>query len=82
MLRLLIVAIVGVLLNQPEWVEEFRPDEKPSIAVLWDASASMRHATWSMPKRPPASPATRARGDRTAHAKRNLATARANGSTS
>ena len=28
----------AVLLNQPEWVEEFRPDEKPAIAVLWDAS--------------------------------------------
>lgn len=40
-LRLLILAIVGMLLNQPEWVEEFRPQDKPSIAVLWDASASM-----------------------------------------
>ena len=40
-LRLAILAIVGVLLNQPEWVETFRPNEKPSIAVLWDASASM-----------------------------------------
>ena len=27
--------------NQPEWVEEFRPEEKPAIAVLWDASPSM-----------------------------------------
>ena len=40
-LRLLILAIVGMLLNQPEWVEEFHPQDKPSIAVLWDASASM-----------------------------------------
>ena len=32
---------VAVLLNQPEWIEEFRPEEKPAIAVLWDASASM-----------------------------------------
>ncbi len=31
----------AVLLNQPEWVEEFRPEEKPAIAVLWDASPSM-----------------------------------------
>ena len=31
----------GVLLNQPEWIEEFRPEEKPAIAVLWDASSSM-----------------------------------------
>ena len=40
-LRLLIVSIVALILNQPEWVEEFRPEEKPTIAVLVDASASM-----------------------------------------
>ncbi|HEY2413886.1 MAG TPA: hypothetical protein VGI40_16665, partial [Pirellulaceae bacterium] len=40
-MRLVILAIVGVLLNQPELVEGFRPQDKPSIAVLWDASASM-----------------------------------------
>ena len=34
LLRLALVAIVAVLLNQPEWIEEFRPEEKPSIAVL------------------------------------------------
>jgi hypothetical protein len=39
--RLVIVALAAVLLNQPEWIEEFRPDEKPSIAVLWDDSSSM-----------------------------------------
>ena len=41
LLRLLLVIISAVLLNQPEWVEEFRPTEKPSIAVLWDGSISM-----------------------------------------
>ena len=41
LLRLALVALVAVLLNQPEWIEEFRPEEKPTIAVLWDASASM-----------------------------------------
>jgi hypothetical protein len=40
-LRVLLVAIVAVVLNQPEWVEEFRPEERPSVAVLWDASPSM-----------------------------------------
>lgn len=40
-LRLVIVAFAAILFNQPEWVEEFRPEEKPSIAVLWDASSSM-----------------------------------------
>jgi hypothetical protein len=41
LLRFLLVATVAVLFNQPEWIEEFRPEEKPAIAVLWDASASM-----------------------------------------
>lgn len=40
-LRLAIIALAAVMFNQPEWVEEFRPDEKPSIAVLWDDSTSM-----------------------------------------
>jgi hypothetical protein len=42
LLRLALVCIVAALLNQPEWVEEYRPEEKPSIAVLWDASPSMQ----------------------------------------
>jgi hypothetical protein len=41
LLRLTLVALVAVMLNQPEWIEEYRPEEKPSIAVLWDASPSM-----------------------------------------
>lgn len=40
-LRLVIVTMAVAMFNQPEWIEEFRPDEKPSIAVLWDASTSM-----------------------------------------
>ena len=41
LLRLAIVGLVAVLLNQPEWVEEYRPTDKPTIAVLHDASRSM-----------------------------------------
>jgi hypothetical protein len=41
LLRVAIVALAAVLFNQPEWIEEFHPEEKPSIAVLWDASPSM-----------------------------------------
>ena len=41
LLRLGLVGTVAVLLNQPEWIEEFRPEEKPAIAVFWDASTSM-----------------------------------------
>ncbi len=60
-LRLSLVAFVAVLLNQPEWVEEFRPDEKPAIAVLWDASASMetRDATQAGAGTVPGPPITR-----------------------
>ncbi len=41
LLRLVIVGLVAMIYNQPEWVEEFQPDEKPTIAVLWDNSTSM-----------------------------------------
>jgi len=41
LLRLVIVAAAAAMLNQPEWIEEYRPDEKPTIAVLWDDSGSM-----------------------------------------
>ena len=32
---------MAFVLNQPEWVEEFKPEEKPSLVVLWDDSVSM-----------------------------------------
>ena len=41
LLRFGIVALVAVLLNQPEWVQEYKPADKPTIAVLHDASPSM-----------------------------------------
>ena len=40
-LRTSIVALVAVMLNQPEWIEEYQPDVKPTIAVVWDDSRSM-----------------------------------------
>jgi hypothetical protein len=42
LMRLALIGVVAVLLNQPEIVQEYRPEEKPSIAVLWDASPSMQ----------------------------------------
>ncbi len=41
LLRMSIVTIAALLFNQPEWVEEYRPKEKPAVAVFWDGSASM-----------------------------------------
>lgn len=41
-LRMLMVSIAAILLGGPEWVEQYRPDEQPVVAVLWDDSASMQ----------------------------------------
>lgn len=41
LLRFSLVVLAALLLNQPEFVQEFRPKEKPSIAVLCDTSPSM-----------------------------------------
>jgi hypothetical protein len=40
-LRLFAAALAGLLLNQPEWVEQFRPDQRPVVAVLVDDTGSM-----------------------------------------
>ena len=40
-LRFAFVVLAVLMLNQPEFVQEFRPEEKPSIAVLVDSSRSM-----------------------------------------
>ena len=59
-------ASVAVLLNQPEWIEEFRPEEKPAIAVLWDASTSMETRDVVRADQPSAAADHPARGDRAA----------------
>jgi hypothetical protein len=40
-MRFAIVAAIVILFNQPEWTQEFRPSEKPRLAVLVDRSQSM-----------------------------------------
>ncbi len=40
-IRLLIIALAVAILNQPETVQEFKPDEKPVVAILADQSLSM-----------------------------------------
>ena len=49
LLRWLIALVVVVLLNEPEWVVPQPPGEKPSVAVLVDASPSMGTADVSVP---------------------------------
>jgi hypothetical protein len=41
LLRFVIAVFAIVLFNQPEWVEQFKPKEKPAVAILWDNSRSM-----------------------------------------
>jgi hypothetical protein len=41
LVRLTTIALMVLVLNQPEWVEEFRPTEKPALLVLCDQSPSM-----------------------------------------
>ncbi len=55
-LRLALVILVAVLFNQPEWVEEYRPEEKPAIAVLLGRLAQHGDAR----RRPAAQPAASA----------------------
>ncbi|MCA1684406.1 MAG: hypothetical protein LC745_00165 [Planctomycetia bacterium] len=59
LLRLVTVAVAAVVLNQPEWVEEYRPEEKPTVAVLWDASPSMETRDVVPAGRSSSSPTTR-----------------------
>jgi|JI10StandDraft_1071094.scaffolds.fasta_scaffold00944_18 hypothetical protein len=40
-LRVLLVAGAVILLNQPEWIERFRPNSKPVVMILGDRSGSM-----------------------------------------
>ncbi len=41
-LRFVLVVAILLTLNQPEWVEEFEPEDRPTVAVLYDGSSSMR----------------------------------------
>ncbi len=58
-LRVLLTIAAVLLLNQPEWVEEYRPEERPAIAVLVDDSASMDTRDVVSAGKPSASAATR-----------------------
>jgi len=41
LLRFVLACLVVVTLNQPEWLELRPPDQRPTLAVLWDQSGSM-----------------------------------------
>jgi hypothetical protein len=58
--RLAIVTAIVILLNQPEWIEKYLPDHKPTVAVLWDASGSMQTRDVVDHRQPSTPPRTRA----------------------
>ena len=49
-LRIVIAVAIAVTLNQPEWLEQFLPDTRPSILVLRDVSSSMTTADLPNPQ--------------------------------
>jgi hypothetical protein len=59
-LRLLIAIGVAVTLNQPEWREIFKPENKPELVILQDTSRSMTTSDVIDPNHPSADPKSRA----------------------
>ena len=42
LLRFVLICLVVVTLNQPEWLQTQLPDQRSTLAVLWDESNSMK----------------------------------------
>lgn len=57
--RLALVIAIAALFNQPEWVERYRPQEEPTVVVLYDASHSMDTRDVVDPRHPTTPPRTR-----------------------
>ena len=59
LLRILIAAGIAITLNQPEWREVFKPDSRPTLAILHDTSRSMETRDIANEKQPAAEPLSR-----------------------
>jgi len=59
-LRVLIALGIALTLNQPEWREIFKPESKPTLAILVDISHSMQTRDVFDPANPAAEPKIRA----------------------
>ena len=59
-LRTLIAVCIAVTLNQPEWREVFKPENKPTLVVLADTSRSMETRDVIDATNPAAEPTSRA----------------------
>jgi uncharacterized membrane protein len=60
MLRVLIALCIAITLNQPEWHEAYKPDQRPAVAILYDVSKSMDTRDVLDAAAPSAPPASRA----------------------
>lgn len=58
-LRVLVAICIAITLNQPEWRETFKPDQRPALAVLYDTSKSMETRDVVNEAEPAAPPASR-----------------------
>ena len=59
LLRVVIAAGIAITLSQPEWREVFKPDSRPTLAILHDVSRSMETRDIVDEKRPAAEPLAR-----------------------
>ena len=59
LIRVALVLLVAITLNQPELLSDFIPEEEPTIAVLWDDSSSMDTSDVIDEEQPAAAPETR-----------------------
>lgn len=59
LLRILIAVGIAITLLQPEWLETFKPETKPTLAVLHDVSGSMTTRDVIDKTRPDAEPKSR-----------------------
>lgn len=57
--RLALVIVIAIMFNQPEVIEQYRPEEKPTVVVLYDASRSMETRDVVAPRHPTSPPRTR-----------------------
>ena len=60
LLRVVIALCIAITLNQPEWRESFKPDQRPVLAVLHDISRSMETRDVISNDQPADAPASRA----------------------
>lgn len=60
LLRVVCIALVLITLNQPEFVEQIEPDQRPTLAILHDTSGSMQTRDVLDPQYPTRKPRTRA----------------------